>query len=111
MNRNPTVEAMGCEHCAEGHLGVTNIRAIVFDKDEHMAAAYGWQDSLPVEDYSSAIAKALEWLGDSYVIAKPVTAVRTGRARDDSRPFSGCLWQERTARQETYRRRLTQCAQ
>ena len=76
-----------------------------------MAAAYGWQDSLPVEDYSSAIAKALEWLGDRYVLAKPVKAVRTGREREGSGPFSRCLWQARTARQETYRRRLTQCAQ
>jgi hypothetical protein len=27
---------------------------------------------LPVANYSSAIAKALEWLGDRYLLAKPI---------------------------------------
>jgi hypothetical protein len=28
--------------------------------------------SLPVSNYSSAIARAVEWLGDRYLLAKPV---------------------------------------
>jgi hypothetical protein len=28
----------------------------------------------PVYDYSSAIAKAVEWLGDRYLLAKPINA-------------------------------------
>jgi hypothetical protein len=30
--------------------------------------------SLPVANYSSAIAKAVEWLGDRYLLAKPIKA-------------------------------------
>ena len=29
---------------------------------------------LPMTNYSSAIAKALEWLGDRYLLAKPINA-------------------------------------
>jgi hypothetical protein len=29
-------------------------------------------NSLPVTDYRPAIAKAVEWLGDRYVLAKPI---------------------------------------
>jgi hypothetical protein len=29
---------------------------------------------LPIANYSSAIAKAVEWLGDRYLLAKPVNA-------------------------------------
>ena len=29
---------------------------------------------LPVANYGSAIAKALEWLGDRYLLAKPINA-------------------------------------
>ncbi len=28
--------------------------------------------SLPVSNYSSAVARAVEWLGDRYLLAKPV---------------------------------------
>ena len=31
---------------------------------------------LPVENYSSAIAKAVEWLGDRYLLAKPINSAR-----------------------------------
>jgi len=31
---------------------------------------------LPVENYSSAIARAVEWLGDRYLLAKPITIVQ-----------------------------------
>jgi hypothetical protein len=31
--------------------------------------------SLPVANYSSAIAAAVEWLGDRYLLAKPINAV------------------------------------
>jgi hypothetical protein len=30
--------------------------------------------SLPVANYTSAIAKAVEWLGDRYLLAKPIKA-------------------------------------
>jgi hypothetical protein len=33
--------------------------------------------SLPIANYSSAIATALEWLGDRYLLAKPIKAVRS----------------------------------
>jgi hypothetical protein len=35
---------------------------------------------LPVANYGSAIARAIEWLGDRYLLAKPINAGR-GRAR------------------------------
>jgi hypothetical protein len=35
--------------------------------------------SLPVANYRSALARAVEWLGDRYLLAKPVnSAHRTG---------------------------------
>jgi hypothetical protein len=30
--------------------------------------------SLPVANYGSAIARAVEWLGDRYLLAKPINA-------------------------------------
>ena len=33
--------------------------------------------SLPVANYCPAIAKALEWLGDRYLLAKPINATAT----------------------------------
>jgi hypothetical protein len=33
--------------------------------------------SLPVADYSSALAKAVEWLGDRYVLAIPTKSPQT----------------------------------
>jgi hypothetical protein len=33
--------------------------------------------SLPIANYSPAIARALEWLGDRYLLAKPINAVRS----------------------------------
>jgi hypothetical protein len=30
--------------------------------------------SLPVANYSPAIARAVEWLGDGYLLAKPINA-------------------------------------
>jgi hypothetical protein len=35
--------------------------------------------SLPVSNYSSAIASALAWLGDRYLLAKPVNGTLTQR--------------------------------
>jgi hypothetical protein len=35
--------------------------------------------SLPVSNYSSAIAKAVEWLGDRYILAEPVNATLAER--------------------------------
>jgi len=45
----------------------------------------------PLTDYSAAVARAIAWLGDRYLLARPVTAVRYqpvpywlyGLARDD----------------------------
>jgi len=40
----------------------------MLDKQDHTL------QSLPVSNYSSAIARAVEWLGDRYLLAKPVNA-------------------------------------
>lgn len=37
--------------------------------------------SLPVANYSPAIARALDWLGDRYLLAKPINAPRVRRPR------------------------------
>jgi hypothetical protein len=37
-------------------------------------------EALPVANYSSAIAKAVEWLGDRYLLAKPVNAAPSREA-------------------------------
>ena len=46
--------------------------------------------SLPVANYSSAIAKAVEWLGDRYLLAKPINAEPSrdagGGAHDSASP-------------------------
>jgi len=34
--------------------------------------------SLPVENYSPAIARAVEWLGDRYLLARPINKARHG---------------------------------
>jgi hypothetical protein len=36
--------------------------------------------SLPVANYSSAIAKAVNWLGDRYLLAHPINAGRKHQA-------------------------------
>jgi hypothetical protein len=36
--------------------------------------------SLPVANYSPAIARALDWLGDRYLLAQPINAPRIRRA-------------------------------
>ena len=39
--------------------------------------------TLPVANYRSALARALEWLGDRYLLAKPInSAQRLGVDRD-----------------------------
>ena len=35
--------------------------------------------SLPVANYSPAIAKAVDWLGDRYLLARPINAPRSRR--------------------------------
>jgi hypothetical protein len=35
------------------------------------------QPSLPVSNYGSAIARAVEWLGDRYLLAKPINHPQT----------------------------------
>jgi len=37
--------------------------------------------SLPVANYSPAIARAVEWLGDRYLLAKPINAARAIESR------------------------------
>jgi hypothetical protein len=46
--------------------------------------------SLPVANYSPAIARAIEWLGDRYLLAKPINAAssRESPAFAHSRPRS-----------------------
>ena len=44
--------------------------------------------SLPVSNYSSAIARAVQWLGDRYLLARPINttlAQRQSRAIDRHR--------------------------
>jgi hypothetical protein len=41
--------------------------------------------SLPLENYSSAIAKAVEWLGDRYLLAKPINSVRSRGEQTEAR--------------------------
>lgn len=54
----------------------------MLDKPGHMP------QSLPVENYSPAIARALEWLGDRYLLARPINNAGHGhvsrRQRRDS---------------------------
>ena len=37
--------------------------------------------SLPVANYSSAIARAVDWLGDRYLLARPINASRNRGTR------------------------------
>ena len=37
--------------------------------------------SLPVANYSHAIARAVEWLGDRYLLAKPINAASSRGSR------------------------------
>jgi hypothetical protein len=37
--------------------------------------------SLPVANYSSAIARAVQWLGDRYLLAKPINAGSQAKCR------------------------------
>jgi hypothetical protein len=34
---------------------------------------------LPVSNYGPAVARALEWLGDRYLLAQPINAITQGR--------------------------------
>jgi hypothetical protein len=43
---------------------------------------------LPVADYTFAIARALEWLGDRYLLARPINAARR-RSADGQTKRSG----------------------
>jgi hypothetical protein len=38
-------------------------------------------EALPIANYSSAIAKAVEWLGDRYLLAKPINAAPSREAQ------------------------------
>jgi hypothetical protein len=38
--------------------------------------------SLPVANYSASIARALEWLGDRYLLARPMNASRSRSTGD-----------------------------
>jgi hypothetical protein len=51
------------------------------DKQDHTL------QSLPVSNYSSAIARAVEWLGDRYLLAKPINATASpGRQSSTTEP-------------------------
>jgi len=56
------------------------------DKREHTL------NRLPATDYSFAIARAREWLGDRYLLAKPINAARPrsadGQTKDLVGPYS-----------------------
>jgi hypothetical protein len=42
--------------------------------------------SLPVSNYTSAVARAVEWLGDRYLLAKPVNTTLPQRQSWQSPP-------------------------
>lgn len=44
--------------------------------------------SLPVANYSPAIARAVAWLGDRYLLAKPINAARRSQSTAASSPSS-----------------------
>jgi hypothetical protein len=48
------------------------------------------RQSLPVANYSPAIARAVEWLGDRYLLAKPIKAARSRESQVVARS-SRCL--------------------
>jgi hypothetical protein len=50
--------------------------------------------SLPVANYSSAIARAVEWLGDRYLLAKPINSTQS-RITGDRARFNA-LWQSKS---------------
>jgi hypothetical protein len=43
--------------------------------------------SLPVANYTPALARALDWLGDRYLLAKPINAPRVHRPRIAAAPI------------------------
>jgi hypothetical protein len=42
----------------------------------------------PVKDYGPSVAAAIEWLGDRYLLARPVKVVRRKQQSKDSRMYS-----------------------
>jgi hypothetical protein len=61
--------------------------------------------SLPVANYSSAIAEAVKWLGDRYLLAQPINALASRQVAEAAHtaPYP---WQSITSIQERYRNRL-----
>ena len=55
---------------------------------------------LPVTDYQAAIAGARQWLGDRYLLARPINAVRP--------PATSLHWQRERAAHRRYQRWLRQ---
>jgi hypothetical protein len=39
------------------------------------------RQALPIANYSSAVARAIAWLGDSYLLAKPINAAPRSATR------------------------------
>jgi hypothetical protein len=60
---------------------------------------------LPVANYSSAIAEAVKWLGDRYLLAQPINAVASRQAAQAVHT-TAYPWQSMTSFQERYRNRL-----
>ena len=54
--------------------------------------------ALPVTDYHAAIAGAVEWLGDRYLLARPITAVKRPQRFE---------WQGERASRRRYQQWLT----
>jgi hypothetical protein len=46
-----------------------------------MADSRHQKQSLPIANYSSAVARAIEWLGNGYLLAKPINAAPRPAAR------------------------------
>jgi hypothetical protein len=56
--------------------------------------------------YDSAIAKAVEWLGDRYLLAKPIKAVPRGERSVAPRVHLSHPWQSMAPSHDRYRRWL-----
>jgi hypothetical protein len=66
------------------------------DKRDHT------QEGAPLADYASAVARAVEWLGDRYLLAKPINIhmqpPRSSSAMMLGRPGESRISEDRSAR-------------
>jgi hypothetical protein len=64
------------------------LNAVTIDRVTESTEGSGERDrlqSLPLVNYATAIAKAIEWLGDRYLLAKPMELVHDRHSKVESR--------------------------